>query len=507
MKTSLPYITKNKVGRGAAYLYVENIIGIISAYIFWIVISRLTSPDVVGVSAAVVSSAAIVTTVVNMGIPISIERFLGRAFGTHQTENLRLYIESSILILAISITVTSVVILFAGNLISATVNSLDFNSSLILLTLIIIVSSSVSRLFRGIIIASLNTKILAITMACSTAAKFALAAGLLLLGLGAVGLTIGIASFTVLEAIMMVPSIRRILNTTSDGNSHITIRKSARELLVGGLPSWIPSLLSTLGSQLGTLVVFGSNGASQAAFYFISLSIYTAIQTGLGVLFTIMYPVLSSLDKGRERLSERTIRIGLLTTVPLSYSMIFYADNILSFFGDVYIQGSSALQILLLSIMPVALLTGISNHVYALGKYRQTLVIGIASSLPRAILYFILVPSLGSTGAAISFTAGSVTGLLTSLIIAKNVDIKIKWKQNLIFCLVPLFLSFIFNIFEINIIIGMSLSIVLSYAIYLKIHIMTKKDLHDFLIILPEGIAKPLGRLLDSLKKDKGAIS
>jgi O-antigen/teichoic acid export membrane protein len=68
--------TKQNIGKGAAYLYINTITGMISEYIFWLAISRVSASEVIGVAGVVVSLASIITIIANLGVPVSIERFL-----------------------------------------------------------------------------------------------------------------------------------------------------------------------------------------------------------------------------------------------------------------------------------------------------------------------------------------------------------------------------------------------------------------------------------------------
>src|SRR5581483_5530234 len=104
-----------------------------------------------------------------------------------------------------------------------------------------------------------------------------------------------------------------------------------------------------------------------------------------------------------------------------SSSILFFADDVMGLFGENYVQGSSSLQILLLSMMPTVLSTSVSMLAYAYGNYKQVLTIGLSLSVPRTVLYFILVNLNGSDGAAVSYTIGSVLGAIASVVIAKKI--------------------------------------------------------------------------------------
>jgi O-antigen/teichoic acid export membrane protein len=79
-------------------------------------------------------------------------------------------------------------------------------------------------------------------------------------------------------------------------------------------------MVDTIGSQLGTIVILGFQGASNAGFYFISFQIYMGIAAVISAIESTTYPALSSMDEiERKRFTWRLMKIGLIITLPLSY--------------------------------------------------------------------------------------------------------------------------------------------------------------------------------------------
>ena len=58
-----PQFEKKVIGRGAAYIYVETIASIISGYIFWIIMSKIATTEIIGMSSTMVSFASIVSCI------------------------------------------------------------------------------------------------------------------------------------------------------------------------------------------------------------------------------------------------------------------------------------------------------------------------------------------------------------------------------------------------------------------------------------------------------------
>ena len=57
--------------------------------------------------------------------------------------------------------------------------------------------------------------------------------------------------------------------------------------------------------------------------------------------------------------------------------------------------------------------------------------------IPR-ITYFILVPIYGSLGASAAFTAGSLAGLIISIIVFRKIGMLIFWKDLVLALVVPI---------------------------------------------------------------------
>jgi len=431
-----------------------------------------------------------------MALQNGLQRFLGKSIARDENEQAKMLVKSSILLTTVGIVASSVFILAAQNWLMET---LQIDMSLIILAIILIGSTCYYNLLRSGVIATLKTKMLPVIIGISAVSKISLALALLYFGTGAFGIIVGFATFDILASILLAINLLIILRTKK--KSSLGIFESMKKIFPASIVSWIPALITAFGTHLGTIIVFSSQGASQAGVYFIAFSITTGIFTLVNAPLGIAFPKLSGMKEGRKRFAWGITKISLVVFLPLSSSLIFYSEEILNLFGKSYVQGSFTFEILLLSILPLILMGGIRTLTYAYGNYNHVLIIGMFLSIPRILLYFILVPFLGGEGAGISFTAGSIIGLIASVIIAKKIGLKIFWKDLVIIQSVPVGLSWILSYLEIYYLIGIPIAIIGSYLLFLKMKIITKTELQNSLEVLPKKMRQPTNNFLNAVAK------
>jgi len=444
-----------------------------------------------------ISIATIFITVSAFGVPYGIQRFLGKSFSEQKLGDAKVYVRASLFLITIGISASIAGIILAQDWFLDTFK-IDFD--LLIIAIVFIASSITALLLRSIIISSLKTKSLPVISIVSSGVKLALGISLVLLGAGVLGVAIGYASLPILTSIFLAISVLLIFKKSKD-KAEVGFGQCVKNIIPASVVVWIPGLISVIGLQLGIIVVFGSQGATQAGVYFIAFSIMTALSAVIAALMTIALPILSGMKDGRKRFAWRITKISLIITLPVTSIIIFYSKEVMQLFGNNYAEGSSTLEILLLSILPITVMVGINTLAYSYGNYRQVLAIGLASSVPRTVLYFVLIPIYGGIGAAESLTIGSVVGLVASLIVAKKIGLQIFWKDLIIILIIPTVLGFVLHYFEINGIVTVPATLVLSYLLFFKLRIITRSDIQDTFGILPKNVAEPLINLLNTIGK------
>lgn len=486
-------MSKLQIGRGAAFLYIENISTMIYGYAFWYILSKITTPDVIGISSSLISLAVIFTSIASIGIPIGSQRFLGKMFIERKFEDISLFVRTSLLITTIGIFSCFALILIAKDWLFDT-----YPFNLFAITLILIASSTISILFRYVIIASLETKKLLVISVLSSGVKLFLTIILVFTSADELGVMIGFTIAPTLTAILFALNVKSLIKKVLITSS-FKFLETFKMLLRASVAAWIPSLIDTIGGQIGTVTVLAIQGSSQAGFYFLAFQISIGISAVIWALESVTYPVLSAMSKGRNLFLWRVIKIGLLIVLPLSSSAIFYSTDIMQIFGYDYAEASLPLQLLLISILPIAVSAGISILMYSYGRYREVLIIGLATSVPRIILYFIFIPWYSITGAAFGFTIGSIIGFIVSIVISKRYGKIIFWKQLALIFFIPALFGFLLSNLNIHFIPSILLSVILSYLLLLKLNILNKNDVTDSLAVLPGNLSTQLSGIINKI--------
>jgi O-antigen/teichoic acid export membrane protein len=494
-----PKFQKKVIGRGAAYIYIETIASLISGYIFWLIMSKLTSSEVIGTSSTVVTFATIVAVIAGLGITTGMQPFIAKSLSEKKIEDAKIYFISCLLLICIGIFVCCLSILIGESWIG---NSFGIDFGLILMSILLIASYNTSTLFRSVVVSSLRTQSLPLIFIMSAGAKLVLSSLLLVLGLGSVGLVIGFTFNYILSSILLaVILLRTIFKTAKTKNVLQNLKHNTKKILLASVVNWVPIIIMIVGSQLGTIVVFGAYGASQAGVYFLALTIVTGITSVMSSLYTIALPTLSSLHDYRKRITWQTIRLSAIIILPFSCSLIFFSNEIMNLFGEAYVNGSVSLEILLMSMLPMCVTDGIYTLAYSYRNYRYVLIVGLAISVPQTILYFSFVPIYGEVGAALAYTVGATLGCVVSIVISKKIGLLLFWKELAIIFMLPTSIGYVLSFLHLNYILGIIFTIVFSYILLLKIRIVTRSDIHDFLDVLPDNISNQIIDIAGRFKK------
>lgn len=493
-------LDKQVLTRGAAFIYIQVVASAISAYVFWLIMTQLTTSVVIGTLSTLVAIVEILTSFAGIGIPDSIQRFLGKTFSERKFAQSKIYVETSLFFTSIGIIAACLFIVVGGSFFEL----IEIDSTLQLILIFVIISKSIQLLLSSVIISTLKTEMLALVNIISSTTKIAVSIFLVVIGTGITGLAVGYLLFdSVLSSTLLAIVIMRYMKPVSKEKTEprISFIRASKDILIGGVTNWIPILVTSIGLQLGTIVLFGSKGANDAGVYFLAINIVNGILFSTTAIFAIALPALSSMQDGRKRLAWQTIRWSALISTPLASALVFFSEDVMRLFGENYVKGEFPLQILLLSVLPIILANGIGNLTFSYGNYKQSLAIHLAMNIPRTVLYFVLIPNYGIIGGAVSFVIGSILALIVSTIIISKVRIYIFWKDLVLLLIIPLAIGYLLHTLQLNFIYAIPVTIAATYLILFKLYTVTGSDIQDLLSILPNNISNQILLIWKKIKK------
>jgi hypothetical protein len=102
--------------------------------------------------------------------------------------------------------------------------------------------------------------------------------------------------------------------------------------------------------------------------------------------------------------------------------------------------------------------------------------IGLATAIPRILFYFVFAPLLGGAGAALSYMLGAIFGLVVSLAISSRIGTAMHWKETTLMTAIPLMFALLLSTLKVNYVLGIILSIIFSYLLFLKLKLIDRND-------------------------------
>jgi hypothetical protein len=107
------------------------------------------------------------------------------------------------------------------------------------------------------------------------------------------------------------------------------------------------------------------------------------------------------------------------------------------------------------------------------------------------------VPLYDGTGAAISYTVGSIIGFIFSIIVTRQMGSNIFWKDQILILVIPASIAFVLSYFEVSFIVSLVMTLAITYIMFLVLRIMTKSDIEDSVSVLPPRLSKSTLKLMD----------
>jgi len=208
-------------------------------------------------------------------------------------------------------------------------------------------------------------------------------------------------------------------------------REYFKSIFSFGIYSTGTSIFSTLTYNFDNLIIGKMLGASMLGAYTLSFSLTEQLrQTLSAVLNKVMYPVFGKTQDDKQKLKNYFLKIvnfNALIMYPLMTYFFLFAKEVISFFGDKWIDAVLPLKILSIAMMIHLLINSFASLIRGLGKPKLEMKIIIGLTL------FVLIPGLyfgisffGLVGASLAILVNKIFLVAIGVIVLKKeIDLKI----------------------------------------------------------------------------------
>ncbi len=362
-------------------MVLSSIVTGLAGFIFWVLVTKIAGVYVLGVASAVFSAASIAGTIASAGLAIAVLR---------ETSAVGIEATGSSILFSIALGVAAALIAIPLSRLIGYGGVLAVVAALMALFTVIGQSVNGCLLGRG-----LFHELFASSVAASIA-KIGVGVALVSVGLGVVGVLLGCLAYG-LAAVTVGLTFLAVLGVLR--KPRLDYLKSIAELTASNYPFvFSGQLLYMLNIYL--YVLLGGGVVSTGALY-ISLMAILLLASIPGSLVSAGLSV--SMRRRADTIRDG-LRIGLAAVTPLVVVVSFLPSRLLELLSPKLASSGPVLAVLLASIPPLAIVSAEIMRLNAARRKGMLALIGVIRLAVMATLLPILVPRLGSLGAALAFT-------------------------------------------------------------------------------------------------------
>jgi O-antigen/teichoic acid export membrane protein len=469
-------LSLGSVARGALWLSLGVILSSFFGFIYWVIVSKLVDVDIVGRAATIIGMEALIVGFLNLGIPVGVQRFMGASYGLKDYRKLSEYFYSNTLfMLTVSFSIGLLFILLSS--ISTSLFSPDPLSLIFLGLLIIVGMNSWPSIGQSFCNSVLATEYIALGQLISSLLRLAISLALIFAGYSFSGIMAGyIVAALTFSTFMLALPVRMLTRFNASFSLSLS---SIKDSIKAGIASWIPNALSLSSQWVGVLGVYAFVGLPETGLYFIALTITSIIISFSQSILTLSFPVVSGMIDGRKRMMSRVVRFSASLMMPVIFFLATYPYSIPTLLGEKYIASSELIRILSIGYILSPIILGYVYYAYAIDRYRDVLIVGLAGAVPRLILYPFMIDWYGEVGAAVAFSTASPIQLLVVMRNALRTNYKLYLKDYLKIVIIPGIISITLALINLSWLISLLILLSTSYVIYARINMITKDDLRE----------------------------
>ncbi len=450
--------------RGGLWLSLRSATNTLVGFLYWLLLSLIIGPEQVGVASAVVTTYTVVTGISYLGIPSALQKFIASSLKEGKKEEADTYFWSAVTFIALLNLGFGVLFMVLGQL---GVTILSFSEEMMLFTGLLVCVGWASVL-DALLIAHRRVRENALLRMMGSFARLVIGLILVLHGLGWTGAVLGYLSGFSLAAFGLGAYSLKIVGLRPPSIAKLF------KLLKAGVSIYLPNAIRLVGQQASVLAVFGVGGGFETGPYFMAYMGATVAMMFSNMLFSYLIPVLSRVDEEKRKiLAYKVVKLGMLITSLIASELFSFPEFMLGMIGKEYVVASFPLRILSLSAVLSSLVFASSVVTFVMDKYHLTLGIGLSTSVPRLILYYLLTPQLGSLGASLAFMVGGVMGVIAAYLSLRGL-VDLFSKEIMLVSTIPFLVSTLLSMIWAPL--GMSMALVVTTFLLTRTGLLKKGE-------------------------------
>jgi O-antigen/teichoic acid export membrane protein len=452
-------------------LFIDQIaVSAAGGWFYWLLLSKLTSPSVIGEAIAVYSLINLVAALSTLGLEYSLLK---------RSHNQRSEILGTALLIELAITIASVPIVIY--ILSAVyTEGLD----IVILAILILVTWAFLLATRFAILGVSNARTILIIDTFATGLKLISACILIYFDFRSIGILSSILLFNIASAATGLYVCIRVHGFKLSRVRNVLVL--IKEGLVN-MPSIISrSLIYTLTIVL--LAAVGMDDSEVGTFYMVlMISLFAG-----GLVTSSAYMLLPFSSTSGADLSLGSTRLALSLTVPIIAALISSPKFLLSLIGPEYIHGQSALMLLSIGIIPFSIVTiGISKFNY-LGEVRKLTAIGTIQVTSFVIPFLLFTATYGMVGAAISVLMSYILSALPCMVWSDRMLMRYVL-NSIIAVTVGGGIGYAVNSSQLNSILAMAIAVMISLSLLITLKNTSITEIRSLILSFSSG-AKRIGK-------------
>jgi O-antigen/teichoic acid export membrane protein len=394
-----------EITKGTGIIFLGKGMNVILRYAFNLIIARQIGAELMGLYFLAMVIIEFTKTFTLAGLRSGVIRFVAMYQGLNDSRRVKGILIFSLRIVLVTSIFFMISLYFGANFLSYNVFKKVELAEILRLLVIILPFSCLSTIFIAFIQAFRQLKYkVYIESLLIPASRLTMALILIYWGWSLLGVIIACISSEILGMVSSFYFSKKIFPFIK---RRLTPYYESKNLLKFSLPLVLAAFLDLTLLRTDTLMLGFYQGPQDIGIYNIALRMAMLINIILTSFFPIFLPMIANLynQKEFERLGYlfKVITKWIFTlSFPIFLLISLFSKEILSIFGDEFIQGSSCLIILGIAYLADAGAGPVGNMLLMTGRQYLTLINTLGTCLLNIFLNFLLIPYYGILGAAIA---------------------------------------------------------------------------------------------------------